>query len=416
MGTVRDLAEAFWRGSATTANVNPAMRFAGLEEIGPGLAFVLSFGNVVALDTGDGLVLIDTGSVATADLIYTELRTWSAQRLHTAIYTHGHLDHVFGVRRFEDEAAASGWMRPRVVAHEAVRKRFDRYRMTSGYNASINARQFRARDLTWSDDFRYPDQTYGDEMTLVVGGEIFALHHARGETDDHTWVFLPARKVLCTGDMFIWATPNCGNPQKVQRYARDWAEGLRAMDAEGAETLLPGHGPPIFGADRVHAALSETAEYLEAIHEQTVGLMNEGRRLDEIVEAVKVPADLAERPYLRPVYDEPAFMVRNLWRLYGGWYDGNPARLKPPADSALAAEVIALAGTPQALVERAETLAASGDFALACQLVEWAWQADPGDEAVRAARAAIYKKRAQGERSLMARSIFQGASEEGTRR
>ena len=28
-------------------------------------------------------------------------------------------------------------------------------------------------------------------------------------------------------------------------------------------------------------------------------------------------------------------IVRNIWRLYGGWYDGNPARLKPAPDEAL---------------------------------------------------------------------------------
>ena len=52
------------------------------------------------------------------------------------------------------------------------------------------------------------------------------------------------RKVLCTGDFVIWAAPNAGNPQKAQRYAREWAEALRAMAKTGAEVLLPGHGIP----------------------------------------------------------------------------------------------------------------------------------------------------------------------------
>ena len=73
-------------------------------------------------------------------------------------------------------------------------------------------------------------------------------------------------------------------------------------------------------------------------------MMNEGARLDDIVATVKAPDHLLEKPYLRPVYDEPEFVVRNLWRLYGGWYDGNPARLKPPTDAAIAAEVASLAG------------------------------------------------------------------------
>ena len=154
----------------------------------------------------------------------------------------------------------------------------------------------------------------------------------------------PGRKVLCTGDLFIWASPNCGNPQKVQRYPREWAIGLRKMQALGAEVLLPGHGLPILGADRIDLALGETAELLESLVDQTLALMNAGARLDEIVHTVQAPAHLLDRPYLKPVYDEPEFVVRNLWRLYGGWYDGNPAHLKPAPDAVLAAEVADLAG------------------------------------------------------------------------
>ena len=31
--------------------------------------------------------------------------------------------------------------------------------------------------------------------TVTVGGETFELYHAKGETDDATWVFVPQRKV-----------------------------------------------------------------------------------------------------------------------------------------------------------------------------------------------------------------------------
>jgi hypothetical protein len=37
-----------------------------------------------------------------------------------------------------------------------------------------------------------------------------------------------------------------------------------------------------------------------------------------------------------PAYDEPAFVVRSIWRLYGGWWDGDSAHLKPAPAGALA--------------------------------------------------------------------------------
>ena len=93
--------------------------------------------------------------------------------------------------------------------------------------------------------------------------------------------------------------------------------------------LVPGHGPAIFGADRVATLLADGAKFLDTMHDQVLALMNEGKTLDEIVQAVKIPTDLLTRPYLQPTYDDPEFLIRNIWRLYGGWWDGDPAHLKP---------------------------------------------------------------------------------------
>ena len=56
--------------------------------------------------------------------------------------------------------------------------------------------------------------------------------------------------------------------------------------------------------------------------------MNAGAALDEIVASVAVDPDVLELPYLRPLYDEPEFVIRNIWRLYGGWWDGKPSHLE----------------------------------------------------------------------------------------
>ena len=178
----------------------------------------------------------------------------------------------------------------RVVAHEKVPERFDRYRLTAGYNAVINQRQFQVEGLQWPTDYRYPDETYSDTHTFEAGGERFELTHAKGETDDHTWTWVPSRRVLCCGDLFIWATPNAGNPQKVPRYPRDWSKALREMAALGAEVMLPGHGLPVVGAERVRAALEDTAALLESICDQTFELMNRGLPLDQVLaEPVEPP-------------------------------------------------------------------------------------------------------------------------------
>ncbi len=138
--------------------------------------------------------------------------------------------------------------------------------------------------------------------------------------------------------------------------------------------------------------------------------MNEGAPLDRVVQEVQLPVELLEKPYLRPTYDEPEFVVRNIWRQYGGWYDGNPSRLKPAPDVALAAEVAGLAGGARALAERGHELAAAGETRLATHLVEMAGLAAPEDGVVHARRAEVYRQRRKEEASLMAKGIFGDAA------
>jgi glyoxylase-like metal-dependent hydrolase (beta-lactamase superfamily II) len=426
---VLELADKLWLGEVDVTQIHPVGGYlGGLAEITEGVAFVPSFANVSAFATGDGLVLVDTGSAFVASAVHETLRGWSDLRLDTAIYSHGHIDHVFGVPVFEQEAAERGWPMPVVVAHDALPARFDRYIFTSGYNEIINQRQFGVPGLRWPTSYRYPDRTYTDRLSLEVGGRTFDLHHARGETDDHTWTWVADEKVLCSGDLFIWASPNAGNPQKVQRYPREWAVALREMVALGPEVLLPGHGFPVLGADRVRRALTDTADLLDSLVEQTLALMNSGARLDEILHTVAAPAELLDRPYLRPVYDEPEFIVRNIWRLYGGWWDGNPATLKPAPEAALAVELAELAGGASVLADRALSLAestiAAGEGAepegaqtlrIAVHLAELATLAAPTDPGAHRVRARVFGLSAAAATSTMAKGVFSWAARESDR-
>jgi alkyl sulfatase BDS1-like metallo-beta-lactamase superfamily hydrolase len=296
-------------------------------------------------------------------------------------------------------------------------RRFERYIMTAGYNQVINRRQFGAPNLVWPTEYRFPDETYEHDHGFHVGSSHFQLQHEKGETDDATVTWFAEKKVLCSGDLFIWNSPNAGNPQKVQRFPLEWAQALRRMIDLEAEYLLPGHGLPIFGKERIHQALSETAEYLESIVEQTLALMNEGARLADVVSSVRVPSHLAERPYLQPFYDEPEFIVRNIWRLYGGWWDGNPAHLRPANDRRLAIELSELAGGPIQLATRAEALANDGSdeaLRLAGHLAEMAWLAAPQDAGVQNIRQQVFGALAAAATSTMSRGVFRWAERETT--
>jgi len=196
----------------------------------------------------------------------------------------------------------------------------------------------------------------------------------------------------------------------VQRYAGEWAAGLREMAGLDAEVLTAGHGVPIFGAARIRQALSDTAELLESLEAQTLALMNAGAPLDRVIHEVEVPAHLRDRPYLRPIYDHPQFLVRNIWRLYGGWYDGEPDHLLPAPRAEQAREWITLAGGLDPVLARAAALRVAGNLRLACHLVEMAVVSAPESREAHALRAEIYTARAALEPSSMGRNILNHAA------
>jgi alkyl sulfatase BDS1-like metallo-beta-lactamase superfamily hydrolase len=139
-------------------------------------------------------------------------------------------------------------------------------------------------------------------------------------------------------------------------------------------------------------------------------MMNDGATLDDIVHSVKPPVALAEKPYLQPVYDEPEFIVRNVWRLEGGWYDGIASHLKPAPHRAQAAEIAAMAGGADVLLGRALQKMSDGDLALAAHLIDWAVSAAPDNRAAHEARMRIYAARAVESASTMAHGIFRAAA------
>jgi alkyl sulfatase BDS1-like metallo-beta-lactamase superfamily hydrolase len=403
------LFERLWTGDAAMEEWTAAVSGGSAKPITDSVIAIHTgylFGNTSAVRTDAGLVLVDTGSRETASQTFAALRRWDDSPVHTVIYTHGHIDHSWGARLLDQEADAREIARPRIVAHRNVHNRFDRYDATHELNSLVMGRQFNQPGYTFPKEHRRPDQVYDDHLALMVGGVRIELFHGRGETDDATFVWLPEQRILVSGDFVIWVFPNAGNPRKVQRFAPDWAAALRRMEALKPEVLIPGHGPVIFGEARAAQVLRDGAEVLESLTRQTLELMNKGSSLDEILHSVSAPADLLAKPYLLPKYDDPEFVVRNIWHLYAGWFDGNPAHLKPAPATELATELASLAGGADKLAHRAAVLAQGGRTRLAAHLAELAAAASPQDRAIQATRASVYERCAEAETSLIGKALF----------
>ncbi|MBU2648195.1 MBL fold metallo-hydrolase [bacterium] len=394
-----------------------------LSELFEDVAIVEAFSHSIVFKTDEGLVVFDASNEQCGPAVVKAIREWSPVRFDTLVYTHGHVDHVGGSAAFQEDARQQSGVPLNVIAHENLPKRLKRYQMTDGYNLTVNRRQFGQRlnekKLTvvgktrfLPPDTVFPTITYSEQLCFRTGESVFQLYHDKGETDDHTWAWIPHLRTICAGDFFIWNFPNAGNPQKAQRYPLEWAQTLRRMAAMEADFFLPAHGLPIRGRVRISTVLLDAAQALDTVIQQTLEMMNAGLTLNDTLAAIQLPADLMAKPYLRPLYDEPDFVIRNIWRLYGGWYDGNPSRLKPPSDQALAMEMAKMAGGALKLAQKAGDLAEKGELSLASHLVEAAKDADPNNLEVHAIRSMVYTILRKEARSLMSKGIYRSAAEE----
>jgi glyoxylase-like metal-dependent hydrolase (beta-lactamase superfamily II) len=389
----------------TTDPANAAMRsFAAPVEIAPGVLMHAQFANCYAVKTDAGLLMIDTGVKSGAAGLHAAVRAWSDQPLHSVVFTHGHIDHVFGLKSFLDAGD-----RPQIIAQENCVARFQRYQLTQGLNQSINRRQFGDETAVFPVDFAWPTVTFRDGLKLRLGKTDVTITAGKGETDDHCFVWLPEQRYLFTGDFIVWRSPNCGNPQKVQRYPVEWVKALEQMAALEPEWLFPGHGQAIHGRDAVRLVLTETAQYLRHIIDQVLTRLNAGETSEQIFHGVTSHPELKKRPYLLEMYDHPKFIVRNLIRQWGGWWNGNAADLFPATPEQQAREIVTLAGGVAPLIARARQALDEGRLEMAAHMAEWATRADAANRDAQAFKRDVYERCMTASNNLMAQGIYRGA-------
>ncbi len=381
----------------------------GMRDFGSGVRMLQLFANICMIETGEGVVLFDVGLPFDGSRIVRELRAVSEEPVRYIIYGHGHADHAFGARPVLEDAEERGYPRPVILAHEDLPKRFDRYRRMLPYHEHINRIQFAIPEgipaYPW--EYIYPDETLRGRMSFSLGELAFELRHARGETDDHLWMWIPELRTACVSDFWVWSCPNVGNPFKVQRYALEWAQALEDIAALAPELMLPGHGAAITGSDEVEEACLTVARALRYLDAQVVEALNAGRWQEEILHSFEWPDEFAASPYLAPIYGHPYFVVQALLRQYHGWYDGNPSHLFPSSSGEIAGEVLGLAGGEEAMLRRARKLAEEGRVQLALHLADFVLAAGSGgrEEALEM-KAQLLERLAAEERSLIARNIF----------
>jgi alkyl sulfatase BDS1-like metallo-beta-lactamase superfamily hydrolase len=324
-----------------------------------------------------------------------------------------------------EEAAERGFAPPAIVGHVNVAKRFDRYRKTTGHLAETYTMQFASwtkggvlggddgGDVARKAVYFPPTLAYEDRIALNLDDLTLHCRHGLGETDDHTWVWIPERRTIVGGDFIVSSIPNAGAPFRVQRYVLEWAETLEEMAGLDPAIVVSGHGG-IFRDGKAMAMLKITSEALRYLEDEVVRRLNEGQWYEEILHAVELPEALARSSFLQPIYGCTTFAVHSILRRYTGWYDGNPSHLFPSTSAEIAREVLGLAGSPDVVMKRARALAAQGErsaLQLALHFLDFVIQGGAAQaEEARGLKAEYLDARAEQEDSFIARNILASAA------
>jgi glyoxylase-like metal-dependent hydrolase (beta-lactamase superfamily II) len=118
-----------------------------------------------------------------------------------------------------------------------------------------------------------PTHTMTDRLVIDLGGRTAELRHiAPGNTKGDMFLWLPAEKILATGDIVVRPTP-----YGFFSYPKSWASVLRELKTLGATTIVPGHGEIMSDT----AYLDLLAETMDLVATQVDAAARAGKSLEE---------------------------------------------------------------------------------------------------------------------------------------
>lgn len=360
---------------------------AGIE-VTRGVWVLPSQGNGFAVETPDGVVVVDTGPGGRkTDQMIAALRALTDSPVIAICYSHGHFGYNFGVPQWLDHNAERGDDAPRLIAHRNLPLRYDRYRETEGYQAILNEMQFPGISARFEPTKVDPTETFDDHMVLCESPRIELLW-VPSETDCALAMWLPDTRTLFAGAAvpadFI---PNVGTPQRSLRLTGRWADTLDRLIELRPEVLVIEFGAFVTGEDLIAERMTTTAHALRWLRSEVVARLNRGMNEREILADLDYPPEVFDYPWLTHAYGSPDYIVRDLVREESGWWDRNPTSLHPAAPADVARVTFDAIADPDAVIAQAEALAADGNPQLAMHVIDLVALGPDDEPAVTRARA-----------------------------
>ena len=129
-----------------------------------------------------------------------------------------------------------------------------------------------------------PDIDVNEGLTLIRGARRIEVRHlGNGHTKADLVVWLPAERIVATGDLVVWPVPLVGNDQS---HVRDWPATLDALLKLEPAVFVPGHGPVLRTADYPR----QMRDLFASINQQVAASVARGESLEETRKSVDLAA------------------------------------------------------------------------------------------------------------------------------
>lgn len=403
-------------GEKAPDTVNPSLwrqsqliNIGGLFQVTDGVYQIrnLDLSNMTIMEGKEGITVIDPlVSAETAkvgmDLYY---KNRGKRPVVAVIYTHSHVDHYGGVRGVIDEADVKSG-KVKVYAPAGFMKEAVSENIMAG-NAMSRRASYMYGNLLKPDakgqvGAGLGTTTSAGTVTLIEPTNYITHTGQKEVIDGFTYDFMMAPGSEAPSEM-LWYVEEKGMIEAAEDVThtlhntyslrgakiRDplaWSKYINDVIGRWggkANIIIAQHHWPTWGNENVVKLMKSQRDMYRYINDQTLRMANQGLTRDEIAANFKLPSGLEKSWASRGYYGSVSHDVKATYVFYLGWFNGNPATLNelPPVDAAK--KYVDYMGGADAIMQKAKTDYAQGNYRWVAQVTNNIVFADPSNKEAR---------------------------------
>lgn len=242
------------------------------HQLKPNVYWIEGGGGNSGVIVGDkGVIVIDAKTTAAGGKeLLADIAKITPKPVTTVILTHSDGDHVNGLASFPAGIT--------IIAHENNKKE-QQAALTAGGRGAPPADHLPTRVVTKN-----------KESFKINGVKVEVFHWAPAHTSGDLVVYLPADKIVFTGDIIAMQLPDPLIHLEKNGSSEGWITTAKGMVALNADQYVPGHGDV-----QMKPAIQKRLSDAEAKRAKIKELVAQGKSLEEIKVAVGDPPPAAGR-------------------------------------------------------------------------------------------------------------------------